>query len=100
MTITDNGDGTLSAAIDGTQTITNSYKPEEIIVTPDAGSTVFGEKKVTAMPEDNKSKTFEFTLEAVTEGAPMPLEGRETGKVTFEADEAGLTKTIPFGTIT
>ena len=98
MTITDNGDGTLSAEATSV-TITNEYKVEDITVDPtdDEAKTLFGTKSVTAMTSNEAGKEFSFTLKAETEGAPMPANATATLK--YVADEVA-DKTIPFGEIT
>ena len=95
--VTDNGDGTLSAEVNKTAEINNAYAVEEITVDPTDAKTKFGVKNVTKAAEDNKAKTFDFKLEAVTEGAPMPTSA--TASVTYQAGKDGK-ETIPFGEIT
>ncbi|MBQ6594106.1 MAG: InlB B-repeat-containing protein, partial [Clostridia bacterium] len=79
-----------------TAAITNNYEAKEIIVIPTDATTTFGNKKVTAAAEDEKTKTFAFTLAAVTAGAPMPASNRAT--VDFDSGET-TEKPIPFGEI-
>ena len=97
VTVTDNGDGTLSAKIDKTVEIENKYAVEDIIVDPTAAKTTFGKKNVTETTEDGKAKTFNFTLEAVTKDAPMPKDAKAS--LEYAAGATGA-KTIPFGEIT
>ena len=94
--VTDNGNGTMSAEVT-TGTISNAYAVNEIVVDPTDTATTFGKKNVTAAAADGKDKTFSFTLEAVTAGAPMPESAAAT--VTYESGKTGE-KTIPFGKIT
>lgn len=86
-----------------TFTYTNSYKPESTTVDTDAGVSTFLKKSVDATTEalGKEGKTFEFSIAAATDGAPMPkdAEGNEisTGSAKFTEND---TKAIDFGTIT
>ena len=96
VTVVDNKDGTLTATADSTTekpaTFTNSYSYE-------GTEAVLQVKKTLSVPEglegpDDISEKFEFTLSAVTEGAPMPA---GTGNVVKNPDaDGGLAK---FGNI-
>ena len=96
VTVVDNKDGTLTATADSTTekpaTFTNSYSYE-------GTEAVLQVKKTLSVPEglegpDDISEEFEFTLSAVTEGAPMPA---GTGNVVKNPDaDGGLAK---FGNI-
>ena len=98
MTVTDNGDGTMTAVIDGTETVKNEYNAE-VEVNPAEGETIFGKKNLAKTTEDDKGHTFTFTLSAVTKNAPMPEEGKEVATVTYEAGDTGE-QVVPFGKIT
>ena len=93
--VTDNGDGTLSAKVT-TLTIENSYTPKDVDVDPTDTETTFGIKNFTSTTEAS-AHTFKFTLEANTEGAPMPASA--TAEVTYAAGATGE-QVIPFGIIT
>ena len=95
VTVTDNGDGTLSAVVKNI-TIENAYNAQ-IIVKPSEAKTKFGEKYLSKTTEDGKGHEFSFTLAAVTTGAPMP--DNATAKVSYEAGKTGKV-IIPFGDIT
>ena len=98
VTVTDNGDGTLKAAVSGNGTITNTYKTTS---TQLDASTGFAQKNVTS-PNPTKDATFSFTL-AGKDGAPMPANAdgsdASSASVSYEAGESG-TKNIDFGSIT
>ena len=98
VTVTDNGDGTLKAAVSGNGTITNTYKATS---TQLDASTGFAQKNVTS-PNPTKDATFSFTL-AGKDGAPMPANAdgsdASSASVSYEAGESG-TKNIDFGSIT
>ena len=94
--VTDNGDGTLSAAVTG-GVITNEYNAKEVTVDPTDTTTLFGQKNLILVKGDGEAYDFSFTLKAETEGAPMPESAEAT--VSYAAKEDG-TKTIPFGKIT
>ena len=88
VTVVDNKDGTLTATADSTTekpaTFTNSYSYE-------GTEAVLQVKKTLSIPEgltgpDDISEEFEFTLSAVTEGAPMPA---GTGNVVKNPDADG-----------
>ena len=92
MTITDNGDGTLSAAIDGTKAIENSYKANPVVVNTAETDAEFAKKIV----EGEGFKTKEFAFEIAAKG-DAPAAEKTTAKLSFsEAD----TKPVDFGTIT
>ncbi|QTE69321.1 Cna B-type domain-containing protein [Clostridiales bacterium] len=97
VVVTDNGDGTLSAAVTG-GAIENAYNAEITIdPTDEEAKTVFGEKNLVKTTEDGEGQKFDFTLAAVTTGAPMPASAAVS--VSYAADETG-SKVIPFGKIT
>ena len=88
VTVTDNGDGTLSAAVSGTGTITNTYKPSET-------TAYIPVEKIMSVPEGlsaaDLTGKFTFTLTA-DEGTPMP----ETTSYTNPDANGG---TVTFGSI-
>ena len=98
--VTDNGDGTLDAKVTSGEakvTATNVYVAE--------GTTVLEvEKALAAGSIWPEGKTAEFTLSAVTEGAPMPEKGEEKvvirsvgkavfGAITWSEEDVGKTYT-------
>ncbi len=100
VTVTDNGDGTLSAAVtSGSQVtaFTNTYSASGTL---DTSTTAILNKTVTADGTEWAPKTFEFKIEAV-DGAPLgkDAEGKEvtSGTATFNKAE---TQAIDFGKIT
>ena len=95
MTVTDNGDGTLSASVKGA-TISNKYEVEKLVVDPTEADAEFGIKNVTSTDATGKAKTFSFTLSA-SDGTPMP--DKATVTLSYAAGATGE-KTIPFGKIT
>ena len=88
VTVKDQGDGTLRAAVSGTGAITNTYKPSKTTVS-------FPVQKVVSVPEGlsaaNLKGKFTFTLTA-GEGIPMP----ETTSYTNPDANGG---TVTFGDI-
>ena len=89
VTVTDNGDGTLTAAV------TQKNQPEFKNVYKTEGSdevateTQFGVTKVLQGRDWTENDNFTFTLEAQTEGAPMP-EGAEGNKVQASVSKSDL----------
>ena len=95
VTVTDNGDGTLTAVTNYPQgknkfEFVNTYSTGENIPVTISGSKTLNLGKKGLTPADITGK-FTFTLEAVTKGAPMP------DKTTAKNDAAG---NVDFGTIT
>lgn len=86
--VTDQGDGTLRAAVSGTDTITNTYEPSETTAS-------FPVEKVVSVPEGlsaaDLTGKFTFKLTAA-EGTPMP----ETTSYTNPDADGG---TVTFGSI-
>ena len=95
VTVVDNGNGTLTATADSTAenpvTFTNSYSYGTTTATPAVHKTLEYEKGL--KPADI-TEQYTFTLEAVTEGAPMPTTDTS---VKNPAADGG---TASFGTIT
>ena len=95
VTVTDNGDGTLTAVTNYPQgknkfEFVNTYSTGENIPVTISGSKTLNLGKKGLTPADITGK-FTFTLEAVTKGAPMP------DKTTAKNDAAG---NVDFGNIT
>ena len=84
------------SAISGDATTGYSYTITNSNVTVDASTKAFFKKDVTT-PNTIKDATFTFSIEAVTEGAPMPA--NTTGTASYAAGETGE-KAINFGKIT
>ena len=85
--VTDNGKGQLEAkaTVDGAK-FTNSYNAKPFEGVP-AGLEFSKQLTGIAWPAD---RTFEFTLEAATDGAPMPAEAKATVGKPAEGDTASF----------
>ncbi len=95
VTVTDNGDGTLTAVAEYTNddTIINTYVAE--------GDAVLKAKKALVGRAWQSNEKYTFTLTAKTEGAPMPEEGttvdftadgeKSFGTITYSEEDAGKT---------
>ena len=94
VNVTDNGNGTLSAAVTG-GTMTYRYDAEAIVDPAEFGAE-FGLFNLTRTTENGEGHMFSFALNAA-DGAPMPSTAQAS--VSYAAGETG-TKAIPFGTIT
>ena len=100
FTVTDKGDGTYSIGRlitgigfeNGLNTFTNAYKAKEFTGVP----TGMAFSKELAGIEWTKDRVFEFTLEAVIEGAPMPADA----KVSVGKPAGGDIADFAFGEIT
>jgi pilin isopeptide linkage protein len=90
VTVKDNGDGTMTAKVDGagsSAVFENAYTPSETKASIKAEKTLTG--------RDLKDGEFSFTLSADSDGAPMP-EGTESGTKTVSNSGSE----IDFGDIT
>ena len=83
--------------ISGDATTGYSYTITNSNVTVDTNTTAFFKKNVTT-PNTIKAADFTFSIEAVTDGAPMPATST-TGTASYAAGETGE-KAIDFGKIT
>ena len=85
VTVTDNGKGQLEAkaTVEGAK-FTNSYNAKPFEGVP-AGLKLAKQLTGIAWPEDRE---FEFTLEAATDGAPMPAETKAAASKPAEGDTA------------
>nr|WP_129860663.1 FctA domain-containing protein [Bifidobacterium pseudolongum] len=100
FTVADKGDGTYSIGRlitdidfeDGVNTFTNAYKAKEFTGVP-TGMAFSKELKGTEWTSD---RAFEFTLEAVTDGAPMP----EQATISVGKPAKGNKADFAFGSIT
>lgn len=96
VTVSDNGDGTLRAKVEitGNTMWTNTYEADA-----NEGVTWTGDLTKVFTGKNWDGEEFEFTISAVTEGAPMPASGN-TVKVSGPDEEGGDTATFNFGDIT
>lgn len=100
FTVVDKGDGTYSIGRlitgidfeDGVNTFTNAYKAKEFTGVP-TGMAFSKELKGTEWTAD---RAFDFTLEAVTDGAPMP----EQATISVGKPAKGNKADFAFGSIT
>lgn len=77
MTVVDNGDGTLEATVNAPQggiAFKNTYKPDDVTVGAGGDAQITVQKTFTGRANNAwlDSDSFEFTIAAVTAGAPMP----------------------------
>lgn len=77
VTVVDNGDGTLEATVNATQggiAFKNTYKPDNVTVGADGAAQITVQKTFTGRANNAwlESDSFEFTIAAQTDGAPMP----------------------------
>ncbi len=81
--VTDNGDGTLDAAVSysPSATITNTFELEPVRIDPPIKKVVTGDTPPT-------DETFTFQMVAITEGAPMP-KGSSNGAKTVNIKGGG-----------
>lgn len=70
--ITNDGTGEVTAGTAKEVTVTNTYKPNPIEVTPDNADYPFDGAKILQGRNWYNSDKFGFKLEAVTDGAPLP----------------------------
>lgn len=77
----------------GRPTFVNSYKPEEVTLSADTNTAIHGTKTLNGRAWQ-EGESFAFTLSAVTEGAPMPVDGDNTADATAGSHE------FAFGNIT
>lgn len=85
VTVVDNGDGTLEATVNAPQggiAFKNTYTPDDVTVGADGDAQITVQKTFTGRADNAwlDTDSFEFTLAAVTGGAPMP--GPATVEVT------------------
>lgn len=93
VTVTDNGDGTLTAVTkypDGKSKFgfVNQYGTDDVDVNVTGSKTLYRAKGLT--PNDITGK-FTFTLEAVTKGAPMPKNATATNDTAGNVDFGNIT---------
>ncbi|WP_346681000.1 Spy0128 family protein [Enorma massiliensis] len=77
VTVVDNGDGTLEATVNAPQggiAFKNTYKPDDVTVGADGDAKITVQKTFTGRANNAwlESDSFEFTIAAQTDGAPMP----------------------------
>lgn len=77
VTVVDNGDGTLEATVNAPQggiAFKNTYKPDDVTVGAGGDAQITVQKTFTGRANNAwlDSDSFEFTIAAVTAGAPMP----------------------------
>lgn len=106
VTVTDDGAGELTAKVNlpqGGIAFKNTYKPDDVTVGADGAAQITVQKTFTGRANNAwlDSDSFEFTIAAVTDGAPMP--GPVTVEVTnkdTEVDGVAGAYTDIFGNIT
>ena len=77
VTVVDNGDGTLEATVNAPQdgiAFKNTYKPDDVTVGAGGDAQITVQKTFTGRANNTwlNSDSFEFTIAAETDGAPMP----------------------------
>lgn len=77
VTVVDKGDGTLEATVNAPEdgiAFTNSYAPDDMTVGKNGDAQITVQKTFTGRPNNEwlDTDSFEFTIEAETDGAPMP----------------------------
>ena len=103
--ITHDGTGEVKAGTAQEVTVTNTYKPKEIEVKPADNNYPFGGAKILTGRDWKENDHFEFKLQAVTDGAPLPdtAAGKRYAECVVK-DKTGTTEGTPvefnFGKVT
>ena len=99
-----NDKGTVAAGTAQEVTVTNTYTPAPIIVSPDDANYPFGGVKILTGRTWRSDDKFGFKLEAVTNGAPLPAEAGDKRYaecvVTGKTGDDGTAADFNFGSVT
>lgn len=100
-----NDKGTVTAGTAKEVTVTNTYKPNPIEVTPDNADYPFDGEKILQGRDWKAGDSFTFQLQAVTDGAPLPDTAGDKRYAEYVVkDQTGTTKGTPvkfdFGKVT
>lgn len=97
VSVVDNHDGTMTATVDAENSddlvFTNTFETTPVTLSGDSAIKV---QKTLAGRDWTDGETFEFTLAAASEGAPMP----ESAKLTIDEPTTGSVNTAAFGDMT
>ena len=97
VSVVDNHDGTMTATVDAENSddlvFTNTFETTPVTL---SGASAIKVQKTLAGRDWADGETFEFTLVAASEGAPMP----ESAKLTIDEPTTGSVNTAAFGDMT
>lgn len=97
VSVVDNHDGTMTATVDAENSddlvFTNTFETTPVTL---SGASAIKVQKTLAGRDWADGETFEFTLAAASEGAPMP----ESAKLTIDEPTTGSVNTSAFGDMT